>query len=91
MGMHHFCAIMSSRNWAKYIGLMRGSNQEVEQSLGSLLFELLIGNTELTEQGYVPESDALIRYAEPNTSVFKTIEELKELCAAEFKDRNRYK
>jgi thymidylate synthase ThyX len=87
MGMRTtFCAIMSSRNWAKYIGLMRGSNQEVEQSLGSLLFELLIGNTELIEQGYVPESDALIRYAEPNTSVFKTIEELKELCAAEFKD-----
>lgn len=80
MGMRtNFCAIMSSRDWARYIGTMRGSSQYAEQAVGDMLFELLTGNDELREQGYVPESDRLIKYADANTSAEKTTENLKKI------------
>jgi len=79
------CAIMSSRDWSRYISLLKGSNQEVERELGDLLFDLLIGTPELSEQGYIPESDVLIRHAEANNSAFQTIETLKKLFSTDCK------
>ncbi len=71
------CAIMSSRDWSRYISHMRGSTQEAEVQLGELLFELLMGNKELSDLGYVPESDILIKHAEPNSDHEVTFKELK--------------
>lgn len=80
MGMRtNFCAIMSSRDWARYIGTMRGSSQHAEQVVGDMLYELLTGNTELVEQGYIPESDTLIKYADANTSAEETTKNLKNI------------
>ena len=75
------CAVMSSRDWARYIGLMRGSNQIAEQQIGELLFELLLGSEALSNLGYVPESDVLIKHAEANTSHETTFTKLKAALA----------
>lgn len=71
------CAVMSSRDWSRYIGILKGSTQIVENELGDLLFELLTGSDELKKQGYIPESDVLIRHSEANNTSFETIEDLK--------------
>ncbi len=82
MGMRtNFCGIMSSRDWARYIGLMRGSSQSFEQVLGQMLFDLLVGTSELKEMGYVPESDSLIKYADANSTSEDTTSKLKEILA----------
>lgn len=82
MGMRtNFCAIMSSRDWARYISLMRGSSQHVENTLGQMLFDLLVGTDDLSNLGYVPESDKLIKYADANSTVENTVEKLKSILS----------
>lgn len=80
----NFCAIMSSRDWARYIGTMRGSSQIAEQTVGDLLFELLTGNDDLNSQGYAPESDTLIKYANANPVSEETTENLKKILQNHF-------
>lgn len=67
-----FCAVMSSRDWGRYISLMRGSTQKAEQIVGDLLFHLLLGTPELAELGYTPEADTLIRHLQPNFKMENT-------------------
>lgn len=72
----NFGAVMSSRDWGKYISWMRGSSQKVENILGEMLYQLLVGTPELSQLGYVPEADTLIRHVEPNPSVENTTQAL---------------
>lgn len=77
----NFGAIMSARDWSTYIGLMRGSTQVAERTVGDMLYHLLGGvDQKLLEAGYVPEAAALIRHAEPNSTAHNTVLQLKGLC-----------
>ncbi len=60
--------VMSARSWADLIGSYRGSNQLVDQQLGELIYDILVGTKELNELGYVAEADGLIRHTESNTT-----------------------
>ncbi len=70
--------IMSARNWSEYISRLRGSGYILEKELGDQLFDLLVGNEELTSKGYIPEADGLLRHADANESRVKSTREIIE-------------
>ncbi len=59
--------IMSARNWAELIALLKGSAMGIDQHLGNLLFDLLVGGKQHSKTGYIPEADGLIRHTTANT------------------------
>lgn len=44
----------------------------IEYELGSMLYELMMGNAELSDLGYVPEIDSLIRHTEKDTNRYSS-------------------
>lgn len=82
-----FGVVMSARNWAELIGYFRASNQLIDNEIAELIYDLLTGVPELTDKGYVPEADGLIRHTEANDCRLCCACELKELLAGRIGNR----
>lgn len=72
-------SVMSARNWSEYIGRLRGSGFSFEKELGDLIHELLKGNDELTNLGYIPEAEGLVRHSDENSTRRDSTQKIQEL------------
>lgn len=77
IGLHtSLGAVMSARTWAERIAYYRASRFSIERELGEMIFQLLIGNKELNELGYLPEADTLIRHSDADLTRNQSSEEI---------------
>jgi thymidylate synthase ThyX len=76
----NFAILMSARNWSENIAFLRASRFSLERELADIIYDLLSGTIkELTDKGYIPEADGLIRHTEANTYNFKSTQKILEL------------
>ena len=73
---------MSARSFGEFISFLGASPMKAEQQIAKMLLDLLSGNVkELSEQGYIPEADGLVRHTEPNLARVKSTGEILKLIA----------
>lgn len=71
--------LTSARVWSDSIAYFGASPALMDRKLAELLFELLKGPEGLTELGYIPEADGLIRHSEPNFTSYESTDAVLEL------------
>jgi thymidylate synthase ThyX len=68
--------VMSARSWAERISYYRASKFRIERELGELIYAMLSGTDLLTDLGYLPEVDGLVKHTEADNSRNNSTDEI---------------
>lgn len=71
--------LSSARVWSDTIAYFKASPSYYDRELAELILELLNGPKELSEKGFMPEADGLVRHTEANPRAFNSAKQVMSL------------